>query len=159
MAHITATDAQEWIESTKLPISSLDTALENTVSNEVLGQLYQTYGQYVPDWTDNTNTPQVVKQVISMFYVAWAYDRQYAEVETNEAQTSYGATLRAWAQNLLNNIIRGSVSIVEIEPNQPAVAPVFYPNDQSSSRDMLWLARAGWDESVGPAKFTIDKVF
>lgn len=158
MAHINASDAQAWVESTKLPINTIDNNLEQQVAAEVLGNLTETYGEFVPSWTDATNTPQIVRQVIAMIYTSWVYDRAYSEVETAGPNTSYGAVLRTWAEALLQNIIRGSVSIAEITPNEPAVAPVFYPNDASDALDPRFYAWCG-DESVGPAKFTIDKVF
>jgi len=158
VAHINASDAQAWVESTKLPINSIDTNLEAQVAGEVLGNLTETYGEFVPEWTDATNTPLIVRQVIAMIYTSWIYDRAYSEVETNGQMTSYGATLRGWAETLLQNIIRGSVSIAEITPNEPAVAPVFYPNDASDALDPRFYSWCG-DQSVGPAKFTIDQVF
>jgi hypothetical protein len=92
-----------------------------------------------------------------MFYTSWLYDRSYAEVEVNGATTSYGATLRMWAQNLLTGIINGSISIAEISPNSPAVAPDFYPTDASSTWE---AATANWcDKSLGPAKFSMGMKF
>jgi hypothetical protein len=158
VAHINASDAQAWVEATKLPISTIDTNLEQQVANEVLGNLTETYGEFVPTWTDATNTPLIVRQVIAMIYTSWVYDRAYSEVETSGQNSSYGATLRRWAETLLQNIIRGSVSIAEISPDEPAVAPVFYPNDASDAIP-AWATSWCHDESVGPAKFTIDKVF
>lgn len=150
---------QVWLESTKATVSAIDPAMETQISGQVLGQLMQTYAAYVPSWVDSTTTPEIVQQVIAMFYAGWYYDRQFSEMVTNEAQISYGATLRAWAQALLQNIITGSISIVEIQPNKPAVAPVFYPNDQSST----WQAWANNtdcnDKSLGPAKFGMGMVF
>jgi hypothetical protein len=157
VAHINASDAQAWVESTKLPITSLDTNLEAQVSADILGQLMQTYGAFVPLWVDATTTPQIVRQVIAMFYTSWIYDRSYSEVEVDGARTSYGATLRQWAQNLLTGIINGSIAIAEIAPNAPAVAPDFYPNDASSTRQ---AALANWcDTSLGPAKFSMGMKF
>lgn len=156
-AHINVSDAQVWAENTKLPITSIDASLEQQVSTEVLGRLTQTYGAYVPGWVDVTTTPEIVKQVIAMYYVGWLYDRSYSEVVTNESQVSYGATLRNWASMLLADIIRGAVSIVEISPNQPAVAPTFYPNDVSSTKE---AQLANWcDTSLGPEKFSMGKRF
>jgi hypothetical protein len=158
-AHITATQVQTWLESTKLAISSLDPALESQVSTQVLGRLTETYAAYVPLWVDATTTPAIVQQVIAMMYAGWLYDRAYSEVVSQESGASYGMTLRNWATTLLNDIISGAISIAEIEPNQPATAPVFYPTDASSTHQAV-IANADWnDQSLGPAKFTVDKIF
>jgi hypothetical protein len=159
VAHIVTSDVQTWLESTKLSISTIEPNLEATVSAEVLGRLTETYSQFVPLWVDSTSTPQIVKQIIAMYYASWIFDRAYSEVVTNESQVSYGATLRGWATALMASVITGSVAIAEIEPNQPAVAPIFYPTDASSTWD-AWRANTDCnDNSLGPAKFGMGKVF
>lgn len=158
-AHITTSQVQTWLESTKANISSIDAALEAQVAGEVLGRLAETYPTYTPLWIDTTSTPEVVQQVISMFYAGWFYDRAFSEVVTNEATVSYGATLRAWAATLLTDIIRGAVAVVEIAPNKPATAPVFYPTDTSSTWDAWRINTDCNDQSLGPAKFGMGKVF
>lgn len=157
MAHFTATQVQTWLESTKLNVTSIEVGLEAQVAGEVLGRLTQTYAQYVPAWIDATTTPEVVQQVMSMQYAGWMYDRAYSEA--GETTATYGKTLRGWSTNLLNDILKGSVAIVEIAPNKPAVAPVFYPTDVSSTNEALWANTDCNDQSLGPAKFTVDKVF
>lgn len=158
-AHITTTQVQTWLESTKLTVASIDAGLEAQVANEVLGRLTQTYSQFVSNWVDATSTPVVVQQVMAMMYAGWFYDRAYSEVISDGRSASYGATLKNWALSLLTDIIRGSVSITEIEPNQPAVAPAFYPNDVSSTSLAVLVNTDCDDQSLGPAKFTVDKVF
>jgi hypothetical protein len=158
-AHITASQVQAWFETTKLTITSLDTNLEAEVSTEVLGYLTETYAEYVPAWIDASSTPAVVQKVIAMMYAGWAYDRAYSEVISETPGTSYGLTLRTWATALLTDIIRGAVAIAEIEPNQPAVAPVFYPNDASSTYDAVRTNCDPNDISLGPEKFGVSKVF
>jgi hypothetical protein len=96
---------------------------------------------------------------MAMMYAGWAFDRAYAEVVSQEAGASYGMTLRTWATALLTDIIRGAVAIAEIEPNQPAVAPIFYPTDTSSTYDAWRTNCDPNDVSLGPAKFGMGKVF
>jgi hypothetical protein len=158
-AHITTSQVQVWLEPTKLAVTTLDTGLEQQVASEVLGRLTQTYTAYVPLWVDAATTPAIVQQVIAMIYAGWLFDRSYSEVVSQESGTSYGLTLRNWGYGLLNDIIRGSVSIAEIEPNQPAVAPVFYPTDQSSTEDAVRNNTDCNDISLGPNFFGTSKVF
>lgn len=158
-AHITASQVQVWLQSTKLTVGTLDAGLEAQVSSEILGRLTETYSAFVPLWVDATTTPAVVQQVMSMMYAGWLFDRSYSEVVSQEAGASYGLTLRNWAMSLLLSIINGSVSIAEIAPNQPAVAPEFYPNDLSSTWD-AWRTNTDCNDlSLGPAKFGMGQVF
>ena len=158
-AHITTSQVQTWLESTKLTVTTLDPGLEAQVSGEVLGRLTETYASFVSSWVDSTTTPTIVQQVMAMMYAGWFYERAYAEIATDTATRSYGETLKRWAMTLLTDIIRGAVAIAEIEPNQPAVAPVYYPNDVSSTWDAVRANTVCSDQSLGPAKFTVDKVF
>jgi hypothetical protein len=158
-AHITTTQVQTWLESTKLTVTSLDAGLEAQVSSEVLGKLTETYASFVPLWIDATTTPAIVQKVMSMIYAGWLFDRSYSEVISEQRGASYGLTLRTWGTQLLNDIISGAVSIAEIAPNQPAVAPVFYPTDTSSTWDAWRMNTDCNDNSLGPAKFGMGKVF
>lgn len=158
-AHIATTDVQAWLETTKLTVPSIEVALETQVSGEVLGRLTETYSGFTSEWVDTSTTPEIVKKVMAMMYAGWFYDRQYAEVISQEPASSYGLVLRTWATALLTDIISGAVSIEEIAPNQPAVAPVFYPTDVSSTWD-AWRTNTDCDDqSLGPAKFGMGKVF
>jgi hypothetical protein len=157
-AHITASQVQVWLESTKATISSIDANLESQISGEVIGRLAETFGQFTPSWVDTTTTPAVVQQIIAMTYAGWYYDRQFAEVVTNEATVSYGATLRRWAQNLLNDVITGGVTLPELGAQGP-ISAIFYPTDVSSTWD-AWRANTDCnDQSLGPAKFGMGQVF
>lgn len=157
-AHITTSDVQSWLETTKLSVSTIEPNLEAQVSAEVLGKLGQTFSANVPLWVDSTTTPQIVRQVIAMYYASWIYDRAFSEVETNEAVTSYGAVLRTWATSLLNSIITGSVEILD-SPANAATGPIFYPTDTSSTWEAWRINTDCNDNSLGPAKFGMGKVF
>jgi hypothetical protein len=149
------------LETTKLTVSTIEPTLEADASSEVLGRLNQTYSAYVPTWVDNTSTPQVVKQVIAMYYASWIYDRAFSEVETAEARISYGAVLRIWATTLLTDIIRGAVDIAELDAigGGPSTGVIYYPTDASSTWD-AWRTNTDCDDnSLGPAKFGMGKVF
>jgi hypothetical protein len=161
MAHILVSDAQAWLENTKISLTSLDPALENFVSNDILARIADTYDSPtfgVPTWVDNNTTPELVKQCIAMMYAGWYYDRQYSEMVAAEG-TSYGTVLRVYAETLIDGIISGSVELVEILPNMPETAPTYYPTDISSTSEALWTNTNRDDNSLGPAKFGMSKVF
>lgn len=159
MAHMSVGEVQSWLESTKATLTAIDAPTEAQIAGEVLGRLALTFGDKVPSWIDQTNTPQIVRQIISMFYAGWFYDSRYAEVETGESNTSYGATLRRWALKLLQDVIDGLVVLVEVGPDATTGTPVFYPTDQSSTWD-AWRANTDCNDlSLGPAKFGMGQVF
>lgn len=161
MAHIVVSDVQAWLENTKANLTQLDTALEIQISNQVLSELADTYNDPtfgVPTWVDQNTTPELVKQCIAMLYAGWYYDRQFAEMVTTTG-TSYGEILRAQAEILIAGIIDSSIILAEVEPNMPAVAPVFYPSDISSTWDAKRANTVPEDLSLGPARFGMGKVF
>lgn len=131
MARITLPDAQAWAENTKLPLSVLDTHLLNQVEIQVITKL-QSCGieaALITTWTDSLTTPDLVKSIISMMYVAWFYDRQYSEEQTEG--NDYAAMLRNHAQMLLQGVCDGTIEI----PEAPTIAgkPAFFPTDESSA--------------------------
>lgn len=173
MAHIQLQDAQAWLESTKMNLQTLDVNLENQISSEVLGRISDTYNDPtfgVPTWTSYANTPQLVKTAIAMIYAGWAYDRQYSEQVIGAGVPAargggvggagtYGSILRDNAELLIQGIISSSILLAEIQPNQPAVAPVFYPTDSSSTHDARRTNSDRDDTSLGPSLFGVSKVF
>jgi hypothetical protein len=137
MARITLVDAQAWAENTKLPFSVLDAALLNQVEIQVIAQL-QSCGidaALIATWLDTATTPELVKSIISMMYVAWYYDRQYSEEQTEG--NDYAAMLRNHAQMLLQGVCDGSIEI----PGAPTIAgkPAFFPTDESSAQQPTCL--------------------
>lgn len=150
MARIEAKDAKGWGEPTKLDLSTLDLYLLDQIETEVLGRLNGVFT--TTTWTDNTNTPSLVKVIIAKAYVAWFYDRQYSENqgEANE----YALMLRANSEMLITGLIDGTIELPPDEAPSNAGQPAFYPNDASSA-----LEPTPEDRSLGPAKFSMGKVF
>lgn len=159
MAHINVSDAQAFLENTKANLVSLDTNLEGQFATYVLGRLADTFLDStfgVLTWADPTTTPQLVRMAIAMLYAGWYYDRQFTE-ETEG--TTYGEMLKADAELLIEGLISGSILLVELLPNLPQVAPVFYPTDASSTTEALMINTDPDDNSLGPPKFGMSKVF
>jgi hypothetical protein len=148
MARIQKEDAQGWVESTKLPLSSLDIALLTQIEGEVLARLATAYD--TSTWLDQTSTPLVVRVIIAKTYVAWIYDRQYSENQTGG--NDYAAMLRTNAEMLIVGLVNGTIDIPGVNPT--GSIPSFYPNDASSAQDPT-----PDDTSLGPAAFSMGKVF
>lgn len=126
MAHITVTEAQAWLEGTKLTIGALDTSLETQVASVVLAQLSNAYT--VTAWTDNTSTPSLVRTIIAMKYAAWFYRRQYSE---NADDLDYADKLDAWADSLIAGIVSGAIALAEVPVGSTVELPSYYPTDTS----------------------------
>jgi len=150
MARITPADAQGWAETTKLSVSTLDASLVGQIETEVLGLLSSAYD--TTTWIDETTTPNLVKVIIAKFYVAWFYDRQYSENQTEG--NDYAALLRTNAQMLIDGLIDGTIDIPGETPAGSGLGPAFYPNDASSALEPTFD-----DPSLGPARFSMGKVF
>lgn len=150
MARITTTDAQGWAESTKMTVSSLDASLVSQIETEIISRLNSIY--VTTGWIDSTSTPSVVKVIIAKTYIAWLYDRQYSENQENG--NDYAAMLRANAEMLMEGLINGTIGIPGETPTGAGIGPSFYPNDASSA-----LEPTIDDPSLGPAKFSMGKVF
>ena len=162
MAHVLLSDINAWLEPTKMRVTSIDVSLEQQCSDSVLSRLAQTYDNPnwgVPVWVDQNTTPRLVKSAIAMTYAGWAYDRQYSEMVAAEGN-SYGVMLRQEADILCAGIADSSILLIDLPPQDtPAVAPVFYPTDASSTTDAQMANTDPDDHSIGPAAFGMFKVF
>lgn len=157
MAHINVGDAQAYATVRKLDLgTSLDPDLEGSAAVQVLSQLASAYD--TTTWVDSTTTPALVRSIIGMYYIAWWYQRTYAE-DTGTA--TYADRLLRWAQMLINGILAGNTVLTDITTGVSSHnLPAFYPNDKSSAthaEDLDWADPERG--SVGPAYFTMGEVF
>jgi hypothetical protein len=150
MARITPSDAQGWGERTKLDLSNLDASLLNQLESEVIGRLNSAYDTAL--WVDELTTPTLVKTIISKLYVAWFYDRQYSE--NQDEGNDYAALLRANAEMLMTGLLDGTIDIPGTPQVGSGLGAIYYPNDVSSA-----MEPTEDDPSLGPAKFSMGKVF
>ncbi len=150
MSLITPSDAQGWAESTKLNLSALDASLLGQIETETLARLSSIY--VTTGWLDPASTPLLVKVIIAKTYVAWVYDRQYSE--NQEQGNDYAAMLRQNAEMLISGLIDGTIDIPGVPITGAGSGASFYPNDASSALEPTSL-----DSSLGPAKFSMGKVF
>lgn len=153
MANITVADAQAWLESTKLSLSSLDTQQESQIATQVIARVVSAYPNDAPGWITPETTPKLIRSVISMQYAGWYYDRQYSE---NPEDNAYADRLRQKAEDLIAGILSGDIDIIEV-PGLPTIGePVFYPTDASSAPD---AHPTDADPSAGPPLFSMGKIF
>lgn len=150
MSIIRLEDAQAWAERTKLPLSNLEDDLVSQIATQVLSRIAQAFD--TTGWTTDANTPDIVRSIISMKYVAWLYRKTYSE---DEQSSAYADQLDAMAETLIEGIVGGVVDIIGVDPGLGVdTTPLYYPNDLSSAQEATVL-----DPSLGPARFTMGTVF
>lgn len=152
MAHISLTEAKAWTESTKVGnnFDALDTSLEDQISAQIIERLASRFTT-TATWLTTTTTPKLVRTIISMYYVAWIYDRQYS---TDEDTSAYAALLRTMADANIEGLLSGVINLPEIPSADVFGEPVFFPNDLSSSLE----ATVDFPND-GPPSFTMGRVF
>lgn len=149
MARVTLNEVKAWVEPTKLLITTLDTELLSHMEEEVLIQLSSVYD--VGNWTNNTNTPKIVRTIISKIYSSFYIDKAYSE--NQDEGNDYAKRLQENANMLIAGLIDGTFEIPGIIPASPSNAS-FYPTDYSSSQ-----TPTSDDLSLGGPYFSLGKSF
>lgn len=126
MAYLTEPDVQTWLETTKLDIVTVEDGLDSAAYLRVASALSDRYD--ISSWLDAASTPELVRQVMAMYYAAWYYRRTYSE-DTDESPT-YADWLEGLADTLLAGLADGSVDIPGLTPiTEDEGEPDFYPRD------------------------------
>lgn len=142
MALITSDEVQAWLSTDRLQLLvTEDLPEESTVSNEVLARI-SAIGHDVSGWTDSSNTPATVKDVIALRVAAYRILKVYAD---QDEESMYANRLLRWADDILEGIIAGTVEMTEDPLDTDITTPLFFPTDTSSV-----------DE---PAKFSMSQEF
>lgn len=150
MTSIALSDAQAWIEPTKLTLSVIEPELEAQITTQIFSQLLGVFDTTA--WVNPASTPAIVRSIIAMYYVAWVYDRAYSDdAEAN----AYAALLRSYADRNIAGLIAGNIELVELpDANVGVSSPSFFPNDASSAREPTQDS-----PSDGPPAFTMGTIF
>jgi len=151
MVHITVAEANAWLESTKLNLTNIDTAVEGHASENIISRLASVFD--TSTWINETTTPKLVRTLISMYHVSYIYDRAYAD--DGENTSNYAFILRRQADLIIGGLLNGTIVLEEVpDVITDLMDPVFFPNDLSSANE------ASSDfPSDGPPMFTMGQVF
>jgi hypothetical protein len=163
---IQVTDVQAWIEPTKLNVGSIESTLDAQVENYVIASLEP--GFATTAWVDPTTTPEIIKQVMAMKYASVIYDRNYSE--DSDTTSPWSARLDTWAEDLIQGMLDGSVTIDGYVAAAPHADPVGYPNDVSSTPfppssnseycNVQWAPNDQWgDPGAQPPAFSVGMRF
>src|SRR4051794_23464143 len=109
MAHISASEVNAWLEETKLSLSLLNAPLEQTASNFVIQKLAKFFD--VSTWVSTATTPELIRNLIAMYYASFEYDRAYADDATDTS--NYAFILRRLVDTNINGLINGDIVLPE----------------------------------------------
>lgn len=151
MAHFTLPEANAWLESTKLTLTTIDPDLEKQLAEQVLARLRGTFDS-ASTWTNEASTPTLVRSIIAMLYCAAVYERSYGD--NHEDTNNYAGLLRSAAESNIVGLITGVLELTEDTGNLDSGTPAFYPTDVSSAACPTDL-----DPSAGGPYFTMGQVF
>lgn len=154
MARVSVAEVQGWLDGAKITISSLDTELIANIEEETLSRLASVYN--ITGWTNSTNTPKIIRTVISKYYSSWFIDRFYSE--NQDGGSDYAKRLCDNADMVMQGIINGQIVVndgsgVPVDPATSRGAS-FYPTDASSSQTPTTT-----DPSLGGPYFSLGRAF
>lgn len=129
---VTLSQVQQWLEQTKLTVTSIDVDLAESAREVAFSTLVNDYD--TTQWVDSTTTPKLVQNAISMLIAAWIYNRAYSE---EGGAATYGDDLEAKAYTLLGGITDGTIALEEY-PGVGAVAETvsFFPDDSTGALEV-----------------------
>jgi hypothetical protein len=155
MLHVSLAEVQQWLEPTKLTVTAVDPALEASAFNVVastLGTRYDSSG-----WTDQYNTPPLIRTIVSMHVAGYTYNRQYSE---NADVSSYGAWLVRYATTLLQQVDNKQVILVGEDADVEEFSyPAFFPTDNSTNLADPKLGGDPTDPNASPRVFSMGQLF
>jgi hypothetical protein len=130
---------QQWLDTTKTPIASLDPALVQTATTMVFSRVSRVYNTATwlsgsPATPDQTLCPSLVQTAISLLIASWMYAKAYSEV-TAEEENKYAARLEGMAEDLTAGIEGGIISLMDANPSTfiPADEPDYMPATSDNS--------------------------
>lgn len=149
MALVSVADVQGWLERTKLTIVALDLDLLAQLESEILARLDSIYD--TTTWLSPSTTPTLVKTIVAKTYASYHIDKVYSE--NQDEGNDYAARLAQNAESLIVGLVDRTIAIPGTVPSFSG-GPNYYPSDASSA-----LEPTSDDPSLGPAKFSMGKVF
>lgn len=150
MARISVDDVKAWVENSKLDPQALDLDHLSQIEEETLARLNAVYDSTT--WVDRASTPRLIQVIIAKMYTSWLYAKFYSENQSDP--NLYGVKVGQNAEMLIQGILDGTILIPGLPPTNPVTA-TFYPNDASSAQ----CPGDNDDWSLGPAKFSMGKIF
>lgn len=161
MAHVTVAEVQSWLDPAKLPLAANDPLPEEVnAATGVLSRLASVYPTEVGNWTNESNTPILVRVIISALTAAYRYNKIYSEEE--DAGNRYANKLEARALELLEMVVNGDVLLTDVPGIEDITTfdPLFWPTDVTGAMPIYDAQgfQIGWAGSED-IKFTMAERF
>jgi hypothetical protein len=127
--YITTSDVNAWFAPTKLTL--LDADFNENREQQIADWLFSQFKDYAPidTWTDEDDTPPLIRSILAMYYAAWTYDMTYSD---DDEENRFSGRLRRAADLAVQGILSGEMDIVGVDvPTNNG--PSFFPTDLSSA--------------------------
>jgi hypothetical protein len=139
-------EVQQWLHMTRIVVTVVDPALDQTAQAMVFGRVGSRYD--VTGWLTAATTPILIRQVMSMYIAAWEYKKTYSESMVVDS-TNYGQRLENQAKALLEQIMAHEVLLIDDDTEALSTGSIaFFPTDVQE-----------FDELGNETKFTMGAVF
>jgi hypothetical protein len=153
VAYVTEAQVQEWLQQSKYDIQGVDLELEDTAKDAAFSLLERRYNTLV--WTNNTNTPAMVLNLITMMTASLILRRAIGE---DDEATAYPDWLWNRAYKILEGLASGLLELPGTDPDPGSVeegVPAFFPTDAATD---LWFDDPTAEGAAARA-FDMQKVF
>jgi hypothetical protein len=147
MARVTISEVQAWLKSDRITVTAddLNAQHETNVLSRIEG-FYTTSG-----WTNSTNTPKLVRQVIGLLNAATILRKAYSDQDDD---IHYATILEHMAEDTLSGICSGGLVLTDlsealITAAQDIAGPSFFPTDTETDEV----------DGLNVIKFTMGEVF
>jgi hypothetical protein len=155
VAYVNLAQVQSWLQQDKYDLlpDGIAAEQEGLAANRILATLEQRYN--TSTWTDSTNTPAMVSQMIAMLVASYTLRKA---VSQDDGIATYADWLEGRVDALLAGLVDGSIDLpgIEPDPNSPGGASVgFFPTEAATH---LWMEDP--HAEGGAARwFTMQQVF
>jgi hypothetical protein len=155
VAYVTQPQVQSWLNRYKylLEQNGFDPQFDKTAADFILPYLSRRYD--TSTWTNNTNTPALVIDLMAM--LAASYTLRVA-ISEDDGIHEYADWLEKRVMDLVDAIVEGSLTIPGVTPSPTAPSSEsinFYPDDAATQ---TWLDNPFLQEGAARA-FTMEQIF
>lgn len=160
-------EIQRWLDTQKLNLpAEIDEDLVQGLLEQVRAALAKRYDvNRMLTWTNPDNTPELIRNTISLLYAARMRKKLYAEEVDNLDR--YAEEIENMGFDLLGGLLDGTLVLIDsdIDDTYEDPSPSFYPSDKQEApvrAPGTNVGGPGWysDEDYPDARrFTMGKVF
>ncbi len=107
--YLTTQSVLAWSNGDKVTwAATVDANLDSQIASQVLAKAARAFD--ISGWYDSSTTPKLILSIIAMHYVGRKFQEMYGEDSLN---SDYGTALITDANNMLENLIRGDLILLD----------------------------------------------